>query len=78
MLSTLVPFNLFYLPRLYKAVKLTNDPALNQIAFKSKQYILKSPLNREMHEEMCFFDLFVSLPSPNVPMSRFLVPSQCL
>ena len=30
-----------------------------------------------MHEEVCFFALFRSLSSPNVPMSPFVVPSQC-
>ena len=45
--------------------------------FKSsvEQYI-KSLLNRGMHEEVCFFDLFLSLTYLNVLMSRKLVLSQ--
>ena len=30
-----------------------------------------------MHEEVCFLALFRSLSSPNVLMSRFVVPRQC-
>ena len=46
--------------------------------FKSsvEQYI-KSPLNRGMHEEVCFFELFLSLASLNSLMSRKRVLSQC-